>query len=307
LRHINPRGVVLMETELWPNFIDRCKRRGVPVLLANGRISDQSFKNYKHIKFLVRQMLRSIAVIGAQTDQDKSRFLELGASEKNLRVTGNLKFDYALPDKEVKSEWLNLIRASLGPESEEYVIVAGSTMKGEEVFLLDVFQAVHSALPQARLILAPRHPERFDEVASLLRQSGRRILRRSQLPSGLQTAEIILLDSMGELRAVYSLASVAVIGGSFLPFGGHNPLEPAALGKAVVFGPEMSNFKEISELFARDSAAYRCSLADLPSVLIELLSDHAKRDAFGKRAYETLRRNQGATFSTMDLLRPFIT
>jgi len=303
---LSPRGVLLMETELWPNFINCCRHRGVPVLLANARISNQSFNNYKRVKFFVQEMLHSVAVIGAQTKDDAARFLELGAIEKQLRVTGNLKFDYALPAKEAKGEWLDLIRASLGPESGGYVIVAGSTMKGEEALLLDAYQAIHAAIPQARLVLAPRHPERFDEVADLARRSGRKCLRRSQLGVDPQVAEILLLDTMGELRAVYSLASVAVIGGSFLPFGGHNPLEPAALRKAIVFGPEMSNFKEISELFIRQSAACRCSLEDLSRVLIDLLKDQEMQNALGERAYDTLVRNQGATLATLNLLLPYI-
>jgi 3-deoxy-D-manno-octulosonic-acid transferase len=306
LKHLNPRGVLLMETELWPNFIDRCRRRGVPLFLANGRISNQSFRRYRRIKLLVRDMLHSMAAIGAQTKDDAERFLELGAIEKRVQITGNLKFDYALPTKEAQSEWIDLIRASLGYESGGYVIVAGSTMKGEESIILDAFQKILSAIPQARLILAPRHPERFDEVADLACQSGSKFLRRSQLGRGTQDAEILLLDTMGELRAVYSLASVAVIGGSFLPFGGHNPLEPAALRKAIVFGPEMSNFKEISDLFVRESAACRCSANDLPRVLIDLLKDREKQNALGERAYDTLRRNQGATVATLNLLLPYI-
>jgi 3-deoxy-D-manno-octulosonic-acid transferase len=306
LAHLNPRGVLLMETELWPNFIDRCKRRGVPVFLANGRISNQSFRRYKRIKLLVRDMLCSMAAIGAQTHDDAGRFLELGAIEKSMRITGNLKFDYTPPARAAQGEWIDLIRASIGIESAGYVIVAGSTMKGEEVIVLDAFQKILAAVPQSRLILAPRHPERFDEVADLIRQSGRKFLRRSQLSKDGKTEEILLLDTMGELRTVYSLASVAVIGGSFLPYGGHNPLEPAALRKAIVFGPEMSNFKEIADLFIRESAACRCSADDLPRVLIGLLKDVEKQNAFGARAYDTLRRNQGATDATLNLLLPYI-
>jgi len=306
LECLSPRGVLLMETELWPNFIDCCRRRGVPVLMANGRISNQSFKRYKRVNFFIQEMLHALAAIGAQTEDDAARFLELGATEKQLRITGNLKFDYALPAQDAESDWLNLIRASLGPESLGHVIVAGSTMKGEEVFLLDAYNAIHAIIPQARLILAPRHPERFDEVAVLAQQSGRKFVRRSQLGGDPQDAEILLLDSIGELRAVYSLASVAVIGGSFLPFGGHNPLEPAALRKAIVFGPEMFNFKEISELFIRESAALRCTVDDLTRILIDVLKNPELQNAYGERAYDTLRRNQGATAATLNLLLPYI-
>jgi 3-deoxy-D-manno-octulosonic-acid transferase len=306
LERLDPRGVLLMETELWPNFIHCCRRRGVPVLLANGRISAQSFQRYKRIKCFVRDMLQSMTAIGVQTKEDAERFLNLGATEKQLRITGNLKFDYALPANEANSEWLDLISASLGQESGGHVIVAGSTMKGEETIILDAFQRIVSDIPQARLILAPRHPERFDEVADLAYRSGRKFLRRSQLGNDSQSAEILLLDTMGELRAVYSLASVAVIGGSFLQYGGHNPLEPAALRKAIVFGPEMSNFKEISDIFVREAAACCCSTDDLAHVLTDLLKDREKQHALGERAYDTLRRNQGATLATLNWLLPYI-
>jgi 3-deoxy-D-manno-octulosonic-acid transferase len=306
LKCLHPRAVLLMETELWPNFLNCCRRQGIPVLLANGRISDNSFVRYRGIKILVKPMLRSLRSIGVQTEESKARFLELGAAEDRVVVTGNLKFDYAMPAITGESEWLNLIAASLGPESKEYVIVAGSTMKGEEALLIDAFRKVHSAVPQAHLVLAPRHPERFDEVANLLAQSGIRFLRRSRLGASLTSADIILLDTMGELRVVYTLASIAVIGGSFLPFGGHNPLEPAALGKAIIFGPEMSNFKEISNLFLREHAAHQCSTADLPIVLTELLRNADARNALGQRAYSTLKKNQGATISTLNLLSPYL-
>jgi 3-deoxy-D-manno-octulosonic-acid transferase len=226
----------------------------------------------------------------------------LGAREEQLRVTGNLKYDYALPPTASEIEWLDAMRARLGRESANCVIVMGSTMKGEEAGLLEAFRKVRSAVPQARLILAPRHPERFDEVADLLKQSGLRFLRRSQMNANTEAVDIILLDSMGELRTVYSLAAVAVVGGSFLPYGGHNPLEAAALGKAVIFGPHMSNFQEMSDLFVREMAACRCSLEDLPPVLIDLLGNADARRSLGDRALITLNRNQGAALATLDML-----
>lgn len=303
LKRINPLGVVLLETEMWPNFLRECSRSGIPVIIANGRISDKSFRRYRRIKFLTTSMLGMIRAVGAQTDDDRQRFIRLGAAEAKVHVTGNLKFDFAAPDLDAKRDLLGAIRDLLGMEAGSPVIVIGSTMKGEETLFLEAYSRVRAALPATRLILAPRHPERFEEVAELIARSGISFQRRSRIdPSGSARADILLLDSVGELRPVYSLASIAVIGGSFLPFGGHNPLEPAALGKAIIFGPEMFNFKEVARLFLRQNAARQCDTSELGTALIELLSDNDACKILGQRAAATLRENQGAARSTLRLM-----
>lgn len=308
LSRIHPCAVVLMETELWPNFLRLCFKAGLPVFLANGRISDNSLNRYRRIKKLTRFMLKRLKVLGVQTHEDKRRFMLLGAEEPQVKVTGNLKFDFAAPNIEPAGDLLSAIRACLGLDSGNHAIVVGSSMKGEEGPFLEAFRKVRESAPEARLILAPRHPERFNEVADLLVKTGIPFCRRSQLGMSGDAAgrEILLLDTIGELRAVYSLAVVAVIGGSFMPFGGHNLLEPAAMGKAIVFGPEMSNFKEMASLFLRGQAARQCALESLPAALIELLKNRGARNLLGQRAAAACRENQGATAATMAFLLPHL-
>ncbi len=299
LRKVAPRCVVLLETEMWPNFLEGCARLGVPVIIANGRISDKSFDRYKYVHWLTSSMLSRVRLVGAQTEEDRLRFIQLGAPEDRVRVTGNLKFDFAAPDLSSRRELLSAVSRALRLRDGDPLIVIGSTMKGEEPLFLQAYSSVKKTFPRARMILAPRHPERFGEVADLLRSSGTPFLRRSELDQPLAAPpDILLLDTVGELRQVYSLASIAVIGGSFLPFGGHNPLEPAALAKPVVFGPDMSNFREVARLFLSAGAARQCSIDGLAGMLTGLLSDDKTLQALGEKAAATLRRNQGAALDT---------
>ncbi len=308
LRVVRPRAVVLMETELWPNFLRICAEAEIPVFLANGRISDASLRRYRHIRWLSRYMLKRLKLIGAQTHEDKRRFEELGADESRVRVTGNLKFDFRAPNIADTGGFLEEVCTCLGIDRGNRAVVIGSSMKGEEELFLEAFKRVRSEISGVRLILAPRHPERFGEVAELIAGTGISFCRRTQMCSDKPAVktEILLLDTIGELRAVYSLAAVAVIGGSFMPFGGHNLLEPAALGKAIVFGPEMSNFKEMARLFLREQAARQCSPQELPGALTDLLRNPRACDMLGHRAAATFRRNQGATEATLAFLLPYL-
>ncbi len=308
MNRVHPCAVVLMETELWPNFLRLCANAGIPVFLANGRISDRSFKRYRLLRGLTRSMLKKLRLIGVQTHEDRRRFEALGADEAQIRVTGNLKFDFGVPKVDGTCDWLKEIRACLGIDSGGLAIVVGSSMKGEEDLFLQTFQKVRSVIGQARMVIAPRHPERFAEVAQLIGRTGIPFRRRTEMFASSNAAgtEILLLDTIGELRAVYSLAAVAVIGGSFLPFGGHNLLEPAALGKAIVFGPEMSNFIEMARLFLREQAARQCLREELPAALIDLLRNPRACGMLGRRAAATFRQNQGATEATVAVLLPYL-
>lgn len=307
LSKLRPALVIIMETELWPNFLKECARRYIPVLLANARISDKSVRRYRHIRRMARDMVRSLARIGAQTQADRERFLAMGAAEKQVVVTGNLKFDFPAQLIDSESELLRLIRSALALETGHPVVVVGSTRKGEETLLLDQFIRLRSEVPSAKLILAPRHPERFSEVAQILDVAGVSWLRRTELGQGGRCpVDILLLDSVGELRSVYSLATIAVIAGSFLPYGGHNLLEPAALGKPIVFGPEMSNFRELARLFLQAQAARQCAPGELASTLAALLRNPEEGNLLGRRAAQTYRANQGATENTMRFILPYI-
>jgi len=222
-------------------------------------------------------------------------------------VTGNLKFDYAPAREPGACGLLERIGACMGLSQETLPVVVGSSMKGEEGLFLRAFRALQARLPQTRLILAPRHPERFEEVAGLVAATGLPWARRSRLgdAAGGQ-ARIVLLDSIGELRSVYALAEAAVIGGSFLPFGGHNLLEPAALGKAVVFGPHMNNFREAAQMFLDAGAARQCGPEDLAGVLAELMENPELRRQMGRQAERILQRNRGAAAATARFLLPYI-
>jgi 3-deoxy-D-manno-octulosonic-acid transferase len=306
LNRLAPAAVVIMETELWPNFLKHCSGRHIPVFLANGRISDKSSRRYQRIRIFVGRMLEAFAKVGVQTHEDRRRFLGLGAPEDRVVVTGNLKFDLPPPVLEPHGGLLEAVTKCLGIGPGTPVIVIGSTMKGEEAEILTRLQRLRTAIPAVKTILAPRHPERFGDVADLLQASGIHWMRRSQMSMEAPESDILLLDTIGELRAIYSLASVAVIGGSFLPYGGHNLLEPAALGKAIVFGPEMSNFRELASLFLREQAARQCTLDQLAPALVELLTTDAARRLLGERAARTYRQNQGATETTLNFILPHV-
>jgi len=307
LERIDPAAVLLLETELWPNFLKNCSQAGIPVFLFNGRISDKSIGRYRRIRWLTSRMIRALERIGAQTEQDRRRLIELGAPAAYVSVTGNLKYDLAAPPIDPGDELFQMIRAALGLTPSSPVIVVGSSMKGEETVFLDAFREIRRSVPDARLILAPRHPERFDEVAGLLESGGFAFCRRSQIGSAGQSGgDVLLLDTIGELRRVYSLATVAVIGGSFLPYGGHNPLEPASLGRAIIFGPDMRNFREMARLFVNEKAARQCPTEALAAVLIELLNDEQARSALGQSALAEFRKNQGATENTLRILQPYL-
>lgn len=307
LDRFKPRAVVLMETELWPNFIRACSTRRIPVFLANGRISDRSRRRYALVRPLIADVLGRLEMLGVQTDEDARRFAALGAAPSRIRVTGNLKFDFAPSHDPGAGELLGRIGACMGLSQGTLPVVVGSSMKGEESLFLRAFQALQAKLPQTRLILAPRHPERFEEAAGLIAATGLPWARRSRLgdAAGSQV-RILLLDSIGELRSVYALAEVAVIGGSFLPFGGHNLLEPAALGKAVVFGPHMNNFREAAQMFLNARAARQCSPEDLASVLAELMDNPELRRQLGRRAERILQCNRGAASATAQFLMPYV-
>jgi 3-deoxy-D-manno-octulosonic-acid transferase len=307
LRRLQPRLIVIMETELWPNFMRHCSRASIPLLLANGRISDRSFRRYLRFRFFAKSMLVQLSAILAQTSEDRDRFVQLGAPSARVFMAGNLKFDFPPPSMAADGEWLQTLRFCMGLNPDTPVVVIGSTMRGEEPLFLEAFGQVLRNRPDARLIIAPRHPERFNEVADCIQKTGMTFLRRSMLPDQSHPeVQVLLLDTIGELRKVYSLASVAIIGGSFLPFGGHNILEPAALGKAILFGPHMTNFKEIADLFKKSEAARQTSLAALPGDLDELLQDSRLRDRLGERASFTYSQNQGATQATLQHLARYL-
>jgi 3-deoxy-D-manno-octulosonic-acid transferase len=314
LRRVNPSIVLVMETELWPRFLRECRRVGVPVAVVNGRLSEKSFRRYQKVRFFVRRMLADLSLALMQTEADAGRIRALGLADERVRVTGNVKFD--LEEAGVSSLTAELRqRFGLAPGGRP-LLLAASTHGPEERLLLE---AIRLTAPPAeplspRLLIAPRHPERFPEVASLLDRSGLSWARRSDPPRADDAAcDVILLDSIGELRAVYPLAELVFVGGSLAPVGGHNVLEPALSARCVVTGPHTFNFKQIvRSLVERDALVQLPGLPPteaapaLARVFRELLADDGRRRAVGERAREVLEENRGATALTVELLTPLL-
>jgi 3-deoxy-D-manno-octulosonic-acid transferase len=297
---LNPSLLVLVETELWPNLIHEARRRGTRIALANGRISSRSFPRYRRVRRLLRSVLSEVDLFLMQGEVHAERARELGAPPERVQVTGNLKYDAVEPGR-LPERLARLIQDGAEPRP---LWVAGSTVGGEEELVLSAFHRVRERVPRARLLVAPRHPERFASVPPLVEAAGFRCLRRSALdPLAWRDGEVLLLDSLGELAQVYALASVVFVGGSLVPAGGHNILEPAVAGRAVVVGPHMENFQEIAEQFRSERALVQVASPDeLAREVSALLVDAERRRGLGERARELVSRNRGAVSRTADAL-----
>jgi 3-deoxy-D-manno-octulosonic-acid transferase len=303
LRVLQPELVVLAETEFWPNFLRLAHASGARIAVVNGRISDRSLPNYRRFRWALRRMLVHVDLFLAQTAEDSARVQSIGAEAQRVQVTGNLKFDLGLPSPPPIVESL---RQSLAAEGAGPVLVCGSTLEGEEPLLLKAFENVRVGHADAVMILAPRHPERFDQVAILLRQLGIRAVRRSQWQGEALAGRVLLVDSVGELAALYALADVAFVGGSLVPRGGHNIIEPAQHGVAIVTGNHTENFRDIVALFQSRDAVRIVGMAELPLTLMQLLADDDERRALGRRAEQTMRSQMGATGRTLEALQTLI-
>jgi 3-deoxy-D-manno-octulosonic-acid transferase len=311
LKAVNPAVVLIMETELWPNFLRECKARQVPVVLVNGRISRQSFRRYKLIKFFLRRVLSSLSIAVMQSETDAERLEALGMSKQKLFNAGNLKFD-AEPASELTSK-TEEIRNRFALESNVPLILAASTHAPEEQIILDSIRKLRQKQP-VRLMLAPRHPERFNEVASLLQKSGLSWTRRTNPPDPNDAnATVILLDTIGELPATYAVADIVFVGGSIVDRGGHNVLEPAAAGVAVVTGAHTHNFHAIVELMNEAGALVQlpalegaAASDEIASVFEKLLAGPEERRELGRRAKQLITANQGAADKTMKLIAPLL-
>jgi 3-deoxy-D-manno-octulosonic-acid transferase len=299
LRALRPELVVIAETEFWPNFIQLADRSGARIAVVNARISDRSWPRYRRFRGLLRQLLAHVDLFLAQTAEDAARLRDIGASAERVRVAGNLKFDVPVP---VPPAIVERVRHSLAADAAGPVLVCGSTVEGEETLLLKAFENVLVQRPRAMMILAPRHPERFPAVAALLGEMSVRFWRRSEWNGEGLGGGVLLLDTIGELAALYALADVAFVGGSLVPRGGHNMIEPAQHGVATIVGNHTENFRDIVNLFQDQDAVRIVGPAELPLVLMELLANDAERRALGRRAAETMRMQVGATARTADAL-----
>jgi 3-deoxy-D-manno-octulosonic-acid transferase len=297
VRQVDPACFIALETELWPNLLRALREAKVPAVLANGRISDRSYRRYRWVRGLFRRVLRDIELFCMQSEEDARRIISLGAPPERVLVTGNLKMEAPSGDAGAEQLWRRLLHLGQAP-----VVVAGSTHRGEETIVLDAFQAVQPAADGVRLVLAPRHPERLDEVETLARSRGLPVVRRSRVSPG-NGAPVVLLDTMGELASLYAVADVIFVGGSLVPVGGHNVVEPALHAKAVLFGPHMSNFRDAAAMLLRADAAIQVGDGPaLASALERLLGDAPARQALGQAAWRAVRAHQGACVRTIAAL-----
>jgi 3-deoxy-D-manno-octulosonic-acid transferase len=303
LQALKPELVVLVETEFWPSFLHLAKGTGARIAVVNARVSDRSWPSYRRFRWALRRMLAHVDMFLAQTQEDAARLQFLGANASRVRVTGNLKFDVSLP---VAPPIVETLRRALEADGAGPVLVCGSTVDGEEPPLLDAFESVRLAHPLAVMILAPRHPERVDEVHALLKQSGVPFYRRSLWAQESLAGGVLLVDSIGELAALYALADIAFVGGSLVPRGGHNIIEPAQHGVAILTGKHTENFRDIVALFQSREAVRVVTVAELPPSLMLLLADDDERRALGKRAEETMRSQAGATARTLAALEALL-
>jgi 3-deoxy-D-manno-octulosonic-acid transferase len=300
MKALAPRMLVLAETEFWPNLLHGCFRRGVPVAVVNARISDRSWPRYKMLRRLWKPLLGQLSAVLPQSEVDAERLIALGCAPERVVVAGNLKFDVRAAEEAEATRLLKAKSAGLR------FVVAGSTLEGEEAALVEAWPRLLAADPKLAMVLAPRHPERFAAVAALLEKSGNAWTRRSKFVRALRPGEIVLLDTIGELASVYSLASVAFVGGSLVAAGGHNPLEPAQFGVPIVMGPHYANFVAITDSLRARDALRIAAKEDLAAALIALLGDRTAAEAMGARAREVFEQQAGATDRCVTALRRLV-
>jgi len=299
LLRLRPELIVIAETEFWPNLLRLAKREGAHIAIVNARISDRSRPGYRRWHGVLVKVLHPVDLFLAQTEEDRKRLVEIGAPAARVQVSGNLKFDVTAP---APPPIVASLRSAFQQAETGLVIVCGSTMEGEEGLLLKAFENVLASHPRAVMLLAPRHPERCGEVVQLLEKLGVRFWRRSLWNGEPLAGGVLLVDSMGELASLYALSDLAFVGGSLVPRGGHNILEPAQYGVPIIVGPHTENFRDVVRLFESRDAVRIASPAELPLAFLELLSHEAERKSLGRHAAETLRAHQGATQRTLEAL-----
>lgn len=303
LDRLRPDVVVIVETEIWPNFIAACARRRIPVVIVNGRLSKRSFAGYMRFRWFFAPILRTLRTISAQTEEDAGRFIALGAPRENVLVGGNLKFDVSPPEiAESPLSGLLLREKAAGA----LWVVAGSTHDGEEAELLRSFLAARKENPSMRLLLAPRHPERFDAVEALVHREDVSLARRTSIPAEARRLPepVLLLDTVGELSGAYAAADLAFVGGSLVPKGGHNIIEPAWHGVPTIVGPHMENFREISDAFLAGQALIRVAgEEELADRLTRFASDPTVFRETGRRAKDLLEMFRGTSEASADVVR----
>ncbi len=295
---VEPGMLILAETEFWPNLLHLARIAGCRIAVVNARISDRSLPGYRRFRFLLKKVLENLDLFLAQTEIDSERLVTVGALPERVRVGGNLKFDVKAPAESVLSRELRRIL-----QPGQRILVFGSTVEGEEELLIPCFKSVIKQLPKALIILAPRHPERFDGVAELLRAGGLNFWRRSTWSGASLGGGVLLLDTIGELASVYSLANVAFVGGSLVPRGGHNILEPAQFAKPILVGPHYENFREIVRTFLVAKAVLVVTETQVTDTVLRLLQEPHEATQLGSRAFHVVEGGRGSTQRTLSALR----
>jgi 3-deoxy-D-manno-octulosonic-acid transferase len=301
---VQPAFLIIMETEIWPNLYFEARRRGIPVMIANARISERSIRGYRRFRRMTTAALSQVSCIAAQSELDAGRLIEIGADETRLEVTGNLKFDVELPPGLLEQG--EAIRQTWG--SKRLVLLAGSTHEGDEKPVLEAFKRLLRQFPEALLVLVPRHPERFGRTAQLAQACGLTVCLRSELVDCPPSAQCLIVDAMGELLPYYAACDVAFVGGSLEAIGGHNALEPAALAKPVLLGPHTFNFEDITNQLLNTGAAIRVNNAgDLEKATARLFRQPDLRAQMGRAGLELVKSGQGALERTLEIVEGLIT
>jgi 3-deoxy-D-manno-octulosonic-acid transferase len=301
---IKPCLLLVTETELWPNLLREVKRKGIPIILFNGRISRRSYRFYRPLRFFFRGVLEHFDALCLKSSTDRERMMSLGAIPNAMHVTGDLKFHQKFASAETEGERL---RQELRLSRRQVVMIAGSTHEGEEEMILHIFRKLKVDFPQLILILAPRHLQRIPRVAGLLKSQGVRWVRRTMITAERRPEEVILLDTVGELAALYGLGTAIFVGGSFSRIGGHNILEVLAHGKGVVFGPHMEDFSEIAQLVVERGAGIQASTPDgLKEVMGRLIAGPSLRREMGEKGLALIREKQGALERTLKIVKEFL-
>lgn len=299
LRTFKPKIAVIVETEIWLNLFHACERKQIPLYLINARLSEKSVRNYQRIPSLVIPALNAIREIATQTDTDKIRFIKIGANSEKIETFGNIKFDINI-EPEIFTKAQNL-KAQLF--ENRFVFVAASTHEGEEILLLEIYKNLKKQIPELLLAIAPRHPERFVMVENLVKNANLKHVTRTSNQVCENETDIFLIDTLGELKLFYAASDIAFVGGSLVPTGGHNVLEPAAAGVPVLFGLEMKNFAFIAEKMLEAKAALRCeNIEDLKIKIFELYNQTELRNRLRENAKNFVTNNQGATERVYELL-----
>ena len=303
LKRLQPRMIIVMETEIWPNLYLQSRRLNIPLLMANARLSKRSVERFRHLPGFVGEVLQTVAWIGAQSDADAQRLVSCGAKLQHIDMTGNLKFDLSVPAS--LEEQAVALRLRWGRERP--VLVAGSTHEADENVVIPAFVELLKSVPDALLILVPRYPERFARATQLAKAAGLRTELRSEGKICSAQAQCFVIDSIGELMSYYACADVAFVGGSFGEQGGHNALEPAALGKPVLLGPNMENAKEIAEQLLQCNAAQRVTnQQDFTQAAEKILSDGVLRDSMGQAGRGLVEKNRGALELTLGAINKLL-